>query len=191
MANLINKLLPFKKKKDSPPKIGAGVLDIVPYSHFDGNFIYMRKGYVGYMDILQIDTTDINSKHRDEVEQYIGGQLGFLRTYLDSFKEIDLNFPTNCSTQREYWEGKLDEATSEIQRKFIERKLFEFDFLEENRTNREFFIMVFGKTKEELERKIRDFKNLSSASFPALNISNEKKQDILYLLNNQNSKITQ
>lgn len=189
MPSLLSKILPFKRKKSKPPKVSSGVMDVIPFSHFEGDYIYLRKGYTGYMEILQMHATDIESKHSSEVEQYIGGQLGFLRTYLDSFKEIDLNFPTNCETQRRYWEDKLNEAKSDVQRKFIERKLYEFDFLEENRTNREFFIMIFGKTKDELERKVRDFKNLSEASFPCVNISNAKKQDILYLLNNQNSKI--
>lgn len=181
--------LPFLNRKKKPPKIRPQITDILPHSHIEGKYIRLRKGYIGYAEILQIQTTDILSKNESEVEQYISGQTRFLRTYLNSFKEINLNFPTNCTTQRDYWEKKLANATMEVQRKFIERKLYEFDYLEENRTNREFFIMLFASTVEELNRSVRDFKRLSQSSFPVYSIDTQKKTEILFLLNNQNSKI--
>lgn len=189
ITNTIKNKLPFINKKEKPPRIRPQITDILPYSHVEDKYIRLRKGYVGYAEILQIQTTDILSKNEIEVEQYIAGQTGFLRTYLDSFKEINLNFPTNCTTQRDYWEKKLASSTTEVQRKFIERKLYEFDYLEENRTNREFFVMLFSSTVEELQRKARDFKRLSKSSFPVYDIDTQKKTEILFLLNNQNSKI--
>src|SRR5699024_2288074 len=189
MSDTIKSKLPFINKKNKQPKIKPQITDILPHSHIEGKFIRFRKGYVGYAEILQIQTTDILSKNESEVEQYIAGQTSFLRTYLESFKEINLNFPTNCTTQRDYWEKKLESATTEVQQRFIERKLYEFDYLEENRTNREFFIMLFSSTVEELKRNVRDFKRLSKASFPVYEIDTKKKTEILFLLKNQNSKI--
>jgi len=180
--------LPFFKK-EKPPKIKPQITDILPYSHIEGEYIRVRKYFIGYIDILQVQTTDILSKSESEVEKYIADQTSFLRTYLESFKEIDLNFPTNCTRQRAYWEKKLDKAKTDVQIQFIERKLYEFDYLEENRTNREFFIMLFAETTDELSRNIRDFKRLSQNSFPIQDITNQKKIDVLYLLNNQNSKV--
>lgn len=179
------KTLPFMKK-EKPPKVKGSITDLIPFKRFEGNYI---KTKTGLMEILQIETTDILSKNDSEIERFVSSQTGFMRTYLESFKEINLNFPTNCTTQKDYWERKHRQAKSDVQRKFIERKLFEFNFLEENRTNREFFIFIYADTADELKRRIRDFKRLSQSSFPAKSISNQKKTEILYLLNNQNSKI--
>src|SRR5699024_7025157 len=112
--------LPFFKKEKTP-KIKPQITDILPYYQIEGKYIRVRKYFIGYIDILQDQTTNILSKSESEVEKYIADQTSFLRTYLESFKEIDLNFPTNCTRQRAYWEKKLDKAKTDVQIQFIEQ----------------------------------------------------------------------
>ena len=64
----------------------------------------------------------------------------------------------------------------------------QLEAIEKIRTNREFYIMIFGETEEELERNKKTLFN--SASFiKILKLDDEKKIKILRKLNNMNTKI--
>ncbi|MHC9416896.1 hypothetical protein ACY0IV_17485, partial [Clostridium perfringens] len=64
----------------------------------------------------------------------------------------------------------------------------QLEAIEKIRTNREFYIMIFGETEEELERNKKTL--FSAASFiKILKLDDEKKIKILRKLNNMNTKI--
>jgi len=161
--------------------------DLLPFLKMEEDGIIRTKK--GFMDILQIKTTDLQSMNPQELQVYVMSQSAFLRSYTDSFKEVILNFPANCSVQREYWLKKREGVTDPIRLNFINRKLYEFDFLEKQRTNREFFIFVFSKSIDSLKSNIDLMKRLLAHSFPLKKIEEDKKRDVLLLLNNQNTKL--
>lgn len=143
----------------------------------------------GYMDILQIKTRDLRSMNDSDLEYLFIVETRFLRTYPHPFKEVTLNFPSNCDTQKRFWETKRMNTTLKVLLDFIDRKIFEFNFLENNRTNREYFIFVYADTPEALEERTNTIKKVRESSFPLIDISKQKKRDVLYLMNNQNSKV--
>src|SRR5699024_3114760 len=105
------------------------------------------------------------------------------------FKEVILNFPTNTELQRSYWLRKKQQATNTSRLKYIEQKLFEFEFLESERYNREFFMFVYADDKEEVMDRKHDCKQGMQNTFPLQEISMDKKEQILFLLNNQNTQL--
>ena len=175
-----------KKVKEKKPKVLRQSYSLLPFIKIDDGYIRTKNGY---MEILQIETTDLYSKNNEELKQFLHQRTGFLRSFNDSFKEVIMNFPVDASKQRQYWFKKMGQTDDPIRLKFIERKLFEFDFLEEERTNREFFIFLYAETKERLNSAIDQVKRSKQNSFPVHTIDFNKKQDVLFLLNNQNTKL--
>lgn len=159
---------------------------ILPFLQIDNDYILLKDGV---MDILQVTSKDLYSMNNDDLQYLLFSEAGFLRSYFPSFKIVALNFPTNTQKQKEYWLKKKEKTNDPIRLRFIERKLFELNFLERERTNREYFIFIYAKDKEELEERKRLIIRSKQNTFPLRTLSIEKKQDILFMLNNQNSKL--
>ncbi|WP_240458784.1 hypothetical protein [Virgibacillus sp. Bac330] len=173
-----------KRKREG--KVLSQTPYVVPFLQIQEDVIYLKEGV---MDILQIETSDLQSLNDTDLNILLLAQTRFLRSYFYDYKEVALNFPANTERQKRYWLKKRKKTTDPLRLRFIDRKLFEFDFLEKERTNREFFLFLYADNKQQLdERKdvvIRGMKQ----SFPIKKISQEKKEDILFLLNNQNTKL--
>lgn len=184
--NRKEKKVEVKSVKEKKPKVLRQSYTLLPFLKTEDGLIHTRNGY---MEILQIETTDLYSKNNEELKQLLYQRSGFLRSFNDSFKEVIMNFPVDASVQRQYWIRKMEKTDDPIRLKFIQRKLFEFDFLEKERTNREFFIFLYAETKERLNSAIDQVKRSKQNSFPVQVIDFDKKQDVLFLLNNQNTKL--
>ncbi|WP_240458793.1 hypothetical protein [Virgibacillus sp. Bac330] len=173
-----------KRKREG--KVLSQTPYVVPFLQIQEDVIYLKEGV---MDILQIEPSDLQSLNDTDLNILLLAQTRFLRSYFYDYKEVTLNFPANMERQKRYWLKKRKKTTDPLRLRFIDRKLFEFDFLEKERTNREFFLFLYADNKQQLdERKdvvIRGMKQ----SFPIKKISQEKKEDILFLLNNQNTKL--
>lgn len=173
-----------KRKREG--KVLSQTPYVVPFLQIQEDVIYLKEGV---MDILQIEPSDLQSLNDTDLNILLLAQTRFLRSYFYDYKEVALNFPANTERQKRYWLKKRKKTTDPLRLRFIDRKLFEFDFLEKERTNREFFLFLYADNKQQLdERKdvvIRGMKQ----SFPIKKISQEKKEDILFLLNNQNTKL--
>lgn len=180
----------LKKKKpekiEKKEKVLRETPYILPFLQIYDDYILLKDGV---MDILQVTSKDLYSMNNDDLQYLLLSEAGFLRSYYPSFKLVALNFPTNTQKQKEYWLKKKEKTNDPIRLRFIERKLFELNFLERERTNREYFIFIYAKDKEELEERKRLIIRSKQNTFPLRTLSIEKKQDILFMLNNQNSKL--
>lgn len=176
------------EKKEKKPKVRVPnqTLSMLPFVRYEGNHIVLKNGV---MDILQITTTDLNTLNESDEMLMIYQRVRFMRSYAYDYKEVSLNFPSNTSIQQEYWRKKREETQDPINHKYIDRKLFELNFLEEKRTDREFFLFIYGSNKEQLSERRRMAENHFKNSFPLVRITKEKKIDVLCVLNNQNSKL--
>lgn len=178
------------KKLSEPVEKKAKVLrqtpSILPFLNINEDCITLKNGT---MDILQIKAKDLYSSNEQDLQINLYSQARFLRSYFASFKIIALNFPTTTEEQQRYWLKKKEKTTDNLRLKFIERKLYELEFLERERMNREFFLFIYAENQQQLDefrnQAIRGWKQ----SFPLDKLSVEKKQDVLFVLNNQNSKL--
>lgn len=191
--NIINKIKRFinnkqikPKKKEKKQKVLSQTPSVLPFISIERDWIVLKDGV---MDILQITSKDLNSLNEEETAMMIHFHSVLYKSYYPSIKEVSLNFPANTSKQTQYWLKKKERTTDPLRLKFIERKLFELSYLEKERTNREFYLFIFADNEHQLEERRRQVRKSSQRSFPLVPISNEKKIDILYLLNNQNSKL--
>ena len=174
------------KAQDKKPIMLKQTSNILPFMQIHDDHILLKDGV---MDVFQVQTKNIHALNDVDLNYLLLNRAQFLRSYFRSFKEVILNFPTNTELQRTYWLRKKQQATNASRLKYIEQKLFEFEFLENERYNREFFMFVYAGDKEELIDRKYDCKQGMQNSFPLREISKEKKKQIFFLLNNQNTQL--
>ncbi|MGG3881426.1 hypothetical protein [Bacillus smithii] len=175
-----------KKERKKKAHVPLRTIDILPFVRLEEDHIVLKEGV---MDILQISSLDIDSLSEDDLSLLIYQSARFLRSYQFDFKAVSMNFPSNTKVQQEYWKKKREQTTDEQRLKFIDQKLYELKFLEEERTNREFFLFLYAEDKYKLAERKRICKNLFKNSFPLQELTPEKKKSILFILYNQNTKL--
>lgn len=159
---------------------------LLPFLQVHEEYILLKDGA---MEMFQIESKDLYSRNDDDLRFLLMGSARFYRSYYDDVKIIAMNFPSNTEEQRKYWLDKREKTEDNIRLGFINRKLFELDFLEKERTNREFFMFIYAENEQQIAEKrkqvIRDMQQV----FPLQELSIQKKKDVLFVLNNQNSKV--
>lgn len=186
--------IPFAKRKinkstqtvEKKPNVLRKTPLILPFVDIAEDYIEMKNGY---MDILQITPMDLHALNQHDTQLLLLAEARFYRSYFPNFKTIGLNFPSSTEKQRQYWQRKKEKTSDSLRLRFINRKIFELTFLEKERTNREFFIFIYAKTVQSLEEERNQVTRAKRQSFPLQKLSVEKKQDILFILNNQNTKL--
>jgi len=191
-ANYKNKMKKnndFRKKmkgEEKKTRLMRQTSDILPFKQIHDDYILLEDGA---MDIFQVDTQNVHALNEVDLEVLLLNRTQFLRSYFPSFKEVILNFPTNAERQRQYWEKKKQQASNKTRLEYINQKLFEFDYLESERYNREFFLFVYADTQDNLLERKHEMMQGMQNSFPLHRLSRQKKEQVLFLLNNQNTKL--
>lgn len=170
-------------------KITKTSIDLLPFVKYNDKEECFEMKNGSYMDLLEIRTKDLATASDDENDLDILCILKLLRTFSSDIKIISLNFPTNTKMQQQYLQHKIDNCRNEIFKNILETKLEELHFIESNKTDREFYLMFFSDT---VNQHIDDlnviFKSLNSRNL-VMQLSKEKKLQIIYKLNNKNSSI--
>ena len=179
----------IKKEKNEIEKVKnifSKVTNVLPFLDIKNDYI-IQKDEV--MNIIEIEGKDILSLATNELEKDINLFHAFYKTVKIDIKLVSMNFPVNTQKQKDYIEYKLNKTNNEIYKVFLKDKKNELEFLEKNRTNKEYYLFLFAPNIEIL-KSVENTVNRTIAH--ALNIKSltiEKKKLILYKLNNKNSKI--
>lgn len=173
------------KKVDK--SISVYTKDIMDFVDIDEDDRFIMR--YGFMDLYQIQTKDVHALSESDVQRHIYSFISFLRSYSEDFKILSMNFPVNTTTQQIHIERNLKFTTNPIAKKFLQRKLDELIYLEQNRFDKEFYIMIFGSNKEEIEDRERVLYLNQNVAFKVEEIELEKKLKILFKLNNFNTKL--
>ncbi|WP_449354678.1 hypothetical protein ACUL41_17825 [Virgibacillus natechei] len=174
------------KSANKKEKVLRQTPEILPFLQIHDDYIVLKHGV---MEILQIETKNIHALNEADLNYLLMNRTRFLRSYFRSYKEIILNFPANTEAQRTYWLKKRKQTTNYVRLEYIDQKLQEFDFLERERSNREFFLFVYADDKQELADRKQDALQGMQQAFPLTELTRTKKEQILFLLNNQNTKL--
>ena len=177
----------LKEIRKEDKKVLLTTKELLPFKDEDDDDSIITK--MGHIDIFQIDSKDIYSLNEIERKMHIYSFVSFLRGYVYDFKLISMKFPVNTLKQQRFLEKKLKECDNEIYANFLKEKLDQLIFLEENRQNKEFYIMIFIKdtdNKEEVKGLLLRNQNIAIQLKP---LEVEKKLKILFKLNNPNTKL--
>lgn len=137
-----------------------------------------------YMDMFQISCKDLIASSADVVmfDNYTWDI--FYKTYARDIKIVSFNFPTDTQEQREYISHKLYNTANPVFLDMLSDKLQEAEYIAKSRKDREFVLMFFADSVDDLrEKRAVIFGNLSRPAVPLVRrITYEKKEKILYKL---------
>lgn len=137
-----------------------------------------------FMDMFQINCKDLISASEDIVtfDNYTWDI--FYKTYAKDIKIVSFNFPSDTSYQRNYIYHKLYNTENPVFADMLSDKLAEAEYIAKSRKDREFVLMFFASTIDDLrEKRAVIFGNLSRPAVPLVKrIPYEKKEKILYKL---------
>jgi hypothetical protein len=182
------KLKKMQQAKEKKMKIKSSIADIIPIVDMTANGYFELRNRQEYMEILQLTSKDIYSLNEEDKNHDIYSFAFFLQSYLDDLKVVPLNFPVDTSVQQRFIQRKIERTKNQIYIPFLQKKLQELQFIESNRTNREYYLFVYGDNEYTLTNKVNQVERLLQRTTPIIRLSDDKKMNILYKLFNLNSK---
>ncbi|MDN4865773.1 hypothetical protein [Priestia megaterium] len=178
-----------EKKKEKLPEVKKSVADIIPIIDQTDSRLFQLKDEGGFFGIWQLQSTDINAMHDQEAGRNIYTLAKTYQGDKDPFKIISLNLPVSTQKQQQYLEKKIREADNALSLRFLQKKLKELQYLEWGRTNREYFLFLYGPTELAVKERKDQFMRDIQLAVPLLPVSDEKQINLLYKLYNQNAKL--
>lgn len=180
----------IKKKRNKQPVIKNSVAELIPIIDMTEEGYFELRENEGFFHIVQIEGKDIYSRNVSETEFDIITSAQFYRAFHHSVKITCLNFPVETKRQQAYIEKKIEENENPFYEEFLRRKLKELTYLEWKRSNREYFLTIFGPNVKILEDRIKNGTRLIEKTLQVHELPIEKKLEFLFKLNNLNSKIS-
>lgn len=176
-----------KKIKKSKVKVKSSFADISPIVDITNNdFFEMRSGE--YLEIIQIETKDIYSLNSSDLNDDVNNLANFYTAYTSDIKKVPLNVPLNLEEQKDHIYRQIKKCKNQVYKALLENRLEEFQVLEKNRTNREYFIFLYADEEKKLLEKLHQAKMLLSRSNAPIELTTEKKINILNQMFNPNTK---
>lgn len=177
-----------KRKKEAKPKVKSSFADLTPVIDLTGNGFLELPDQKGFMDMVQLESSDIYSLNETDKTKKIYHFATFLQGYNHDFKIIPFDFPVDTSSQQRHILEKMQQAKKPQYRMFLEKKLQELQFIEQRRTNREFYLFLYADDEYTLQSRRMEVEGQLHAVCPVIPLTDDKKINILYKLNNMNSK---
>ena len=180
-----------KENKDQPEKTSKSILETIPIVRYMPDYqCYLLKDKT-YMDIVQIRTKDLNSIDADERSYDMGRITKLLRMLGSDCKIIALNYPCNTQEQQRYLAHKIQDTHNKQYQYWLEKSRKELEWLEKNKTFREYYLMFFSDTLEMQQKNLNVILESLGTGVEglAIAIDAKKKHNILFKLSNQSSVI--
>lgn len=180
-------LLSERQLKQKTPKVKSSFAAITPIIDVTNNdFFEMRNGE--FMEVLQITSKDIYSLNESDKDIDIGSLAYLFISYTHDLKIVPLNTPINLEAQKEQIYQRMKQNRIPAYLPFLEKKLYELEFLEEHRTNREYFIFIYADDEKTLINRKQHMKKLLVRSNPIIEVPLNKKISVLFQLFNPITK---
>ena len=178
-----------KKNKEKDVAINK-TLEIMKIRKYDEKLEAFILDDKSFFDILELTPKDRDNLQDDEISFDIAYFTIFLRLYNHDLKLISLNFPLDTGKQKKFLEYKLENTENPVKRKWLEREIYELEMQKDIIKRKEFYLMYFADTEDNLLRNRSDIEN-SFTSSPGFirEMSKNKKIEIVRKLNNMNAPI--
>lgn len=176
----------MKNKTDKTDKYTS---DILPKRYDKEYECFVKEN--GCFNLVEIITKDIVNASMDEVEYDIAKLEKFNKLEYKPYKIISLNFPCNTMEQQNYLNYKIEKCKNSHFRQCLETNLQELQWVQDKKSKREFYLMYFADSFEELKKMDMDMKAaLNIGEEMIRDMSQEKKEKVLYRLNNMASVLS-
>ena len=181
-----------EKIENKKTKEGKGLLGLNRVSELIPKRLN-EKGYVitqsGILDIFQIMPKNILAANFEEQEQVIYWLTVFYRAYKDDFKIVFMNFPSVTTRQQENIKRVMTRTANEKHLSFLHQKHEELVEIEKSYSDREYYFFLFANNETDYNDKINILQYQLRQVLDVVTLTEKKKEDVLFKLNNQNSRI--
>ncbi len=200
----------LKKEKDltdfrgtEQPPISA-ILDIFNYKAItnDSDHLIVAKNGT-YIDLLNIEGRGVWSLTRDQQDLLLANYHYFLQVFLPDHKYLITPFPVDATSQKTYWGRHYIKVSDQLrverdpnrikqlqtQLRYIKDKQQQNFAVERKLRSAEFFMLLFGRTKQELRERRNAAINSGGVALVMNQIPLKKKKEILFRINNLNTDI--
>lgn len=176
-----------KKKTAAKPVSSNKILSVFPIRDYLEAEGYFLTGDNAIINLFQIQGKSYYDAADDEIENLVFSNSRLLQRLADDIKIISMNYPTNTKQQQEFISYMLKKPELERYSEMLTEKLESLQALEQNTTDRQAFLMVFAKDKGRYEEITRLLSG--NSYFVVRPIGREKKENIIFQLNNMNKRI--
>lgn len=180
-------------------KVNRNIKENLPELSYDKKLKCFRYGAEGYMDLYTIIPQDLVNGDADLIEMDCFTWAKFYKTYGLDIQIVAMMFPCDTRKQQEYWKNRLEKNENPLLENMIRRKIQELEYRERYTTKKEFFLMCFFDSEEEMHSRrktlhstlgIRSVDQGSNVTFEMLEeVPEKKKRQILFKFCNKNCSI--
>lgn len=187
---------------EQPPT--ASILELFNYKKItndDDHLIVAKNGT--FIDLLNIEGHGVWSLTRDQQDVLLAHFHYFLQVFLPDNKFLITPFPVDTSSQKSYWGMRYIKVSDQLrveqnsnrirqlqtQLRYIKNKQEQNFAVERKLRSAEFFMILFGKTKQEIRERRNAAINSGGMALIMSQLSLEKKRQILFRINNLNTDI--
>ncbi|MBC2305836.1 hypothetical protein [Listeria booriae] len=183
-----------EEKKDVSVKINyrevKKTADFLPFSTLEENQVISMRGVIDkYMTMIQIDTDDNFIKNDTDLLHYVLNQTLFYQNVFESISIFGLNYPTITRLQQDDILYKLETEEHPKKIQALNNELGVLRWIEETKTDKEFFTMMFSDTKEGLEKVRQNVERILGGLPGYTRLDDEKIIAVLNKMNNLEKKI--
>jgi hypothetical protein len=175
-----------QSKKKQSQRIPKTVLDAFPIRDYDSRNDYFITDDNQIIDIFQVRGKSLYNSSDSEIENQIEILAFFNRRYKSDIKFIGMNYPTNTKNQQAFLTYMQKRPELGRYEEIINAKLENLQYLEQHTTDREAFIMIFAKNENHYTEL---YTLLKRSGFRVDTMSQEKKENIIFQLNNMNKMV--
>lgn len=173
----------FRELRERKPSVKKTTLDIVPYKGIidaKNNFIINKNGFA---DVLLMQGYNLPGMSESAQMNLINSYNQLLCMYVYPFKNITIYTPIDTSEQQKYYKNLAARTTNKKLKRKLMETYFEMKYFSENDYNKEFYVIIYADTVEEL-RECRDDFIRYAGSISIHQIPYRRKKSLYFRLNN-------
>lgn len=179
-----------KSKNKKAIQYDYTVLDILPYKQImDDEQALIVGTDNSYYQIFKVITHALNLANQEEKNRLMMRFANFNRLMDADYKIISTLFHIDNSTQKHYWTEKVNQAQNAQQRKYAMEQLLVLNRVEDDpsQKNQEHFLVVNAKSIEDMRNLVETLYRSHNGMIEPQPLSNQKKEQLIFRLNNQNT----
>ena len=139
-----------------------------------------QRWYAAFFDTKKYDLELLDESEADFVTD---NYWSFQKQYGNSVKELFMNFPEENQKQKNYVKYKRDRSKDINQMRILQTELEKLKYIEKTYKKLTSYVVIFGRTINELEENISNLKRFDNL-FQAKLLKKEYVKKMLYILNN-------
>lgn len=176
-----------ERKKNKDRTIDLNILHVIPYKQIT------KEGYLllednTYAEIYQFETHALNTINADEKAQLMTQLASFYRINIEDIKVISFKYPSDSEAQQLYWLHKYETTTNPLQRAYQQDNIRRLQISAKTHKEMDHYVFVYADSKKGMSVVKDNIRQTSGGLLRRNPLSQKKKTNVLFQLNNMNTQ---